>query len=59
MWPNPEILCQELSWALRSNSTVVYTAGGGPPRQEKLLVYRDGAGRFESPAPDTEFQDLA
>ena len=35
--------------------------GGGPPLPPsgKNAVYTDGTGRFEGPAPDTEFRDLA
>ena len=32
---------------------------GGPHGQEKQAVYISGPGRFEGPAPDTEFRDLA
>ena len=31
----------------------------GPPSGGEKTVYIDGAGRFNGPAPDTEFGDLA
>ena len=52
VWPNPKIQCQELG-----RQKQAFPDEGTPGG--KNAVYISGRGRFDGPAPDTEFQDFA
>ena len=58
MWPNPEILCQELGpqiYQAHLCTELAFPNRGDPRPGGKNAMYITGHGRFEGPAPDTAY----